>query len=610
MEEFYRNNDEKQSFVRNTMKKLSSHLPKTDVAMHHRLLQFEQVINELQSQVKFLDSESEELMQKLERNLHEFDILRRKYYRMKEQQHESRRRNERLVSKLQELKGLIQEKQEEIDNLCAPPNTYGTFIQYNPDKTIDIDSDGRRLRVQIRPDINTAQFTAGQQLILNESFNVIGVAQQELKGEVVEIKEFLDKDRALVIGRADEEKVIFLAAELSDEKLSVGDKLLLNPRSNYGVEKLPKVQVEELILEEVPDVTYHDIGGLDTQIEQIRDAVELPYLYPKEFQAYKLSAPKGVLLYGPPGCGKTMIAKAIAHNLAKKMEEKTGVSAKSFFLNVKGPELLNKYVGETEHKLRQVFNRAKEKASDETPVVIFFDEMDALFRLRGSGISSDMEATVVAQFLSEIDGVEALRNVIIIGASNRQDLIDPAVLRPGRLDVKIKIGRPDQEAAKSIFSKYLTSDIPIDQDELTAPEHDVTCTIRDFIDKTTDQMYQLNEENEFLEVTYAQGSKEVCYFKDFVSGAMLEHIVRRAKKYALKRFIATEEWGLRLDDLLTAAKDEFKENEELPNTTNPDDWAKIAGRKGESIINVRVLKASGEDNADRHVETILAGQYL
>lgn len=609
MEELYRN-DDKKGFMRSTMKKLSSHLPKTDVAVHHRLLQFEQEIKELQSQIKFLEGDSDELMQKLERNVHEFGILRKKYYRVKEQQHESHRRNERLASKLQELKTLIREKQEEIDSLCAPPNSYGTFIELNPDETIDIDSDGRRLRVNVRPGVNPGQFTSGQQVLLNESFNVIGVAVQELKGEVVQIREMLDEDRVIVMGRADEEKVIGLTEELKHEKLSAGDNLLLNPRSNYAVEKLPKSQVEELLLEEVPDIVYADIGGLDEQIEQIRDAIELPYLYPKEFQAYKLAPPKGVLLYGPPGCGKTMIAKAIANSLAQRLEEQTGVVTKSFFLNVKGPELLNKYVGETEHKLRQVFALAKEKASDDSPVVIFFDEMDALLRLRGSGISSDMEATVVAQFLSEIDGVEALRNVIIIGASNRQDLIDPAVLRPGRLDVKIKIDRPDKEAAKQIFSKYLTEDLPLHQDGLSAHHNDRQETVQSFIETAIEKMYQTNEENEFLEVTYAEGSKEIYYFKDFASGAMIEHVVRRAKKYALKRFIANQGWGLKLEDLLNAAKDEFKENEELPNTTNPDDWAKIAGRKGERIVNVRVLKPSGEEIAEKQVETVTAGQYL
>ena len=609
MEEFY-SEDEKKGFVRDTMKKLSSHLPKTDVATQHRLLQLEQELKELASQVKFFEGESDELMQKLERNLHEFEILRRKYYRVKEQQSESLRRNEQLAAKLQELKTLVREKQEEIDNLCAPPNSYGTFIAVNPDHTIDLDNDGRRLRVNVRPGIDPAEFEAGQQLILNEAYNVIGVAGQESKGEIGEIKELLGDGRVIVSGRADEEKVVALAEELRHEKLAVGDNLLINARSNYAIERLPKTRVAELVLEEVPDVTYADIGGLDAQIEKIRDALELPYLYPAEFEAYKLTPPKGILLYGPPGCGKTMVAKAIANSLAQKMEAKTGVKAKSYFLNVKGPELLNKYVGETESKLRQVFARAKEKASAETPVVVFFDEMDALFRLRGSGISSDMEATVVAQFLSEIDGVEALRNVIIIGASNRQDLIDPAVLRPGRLDLKIKIERPEQAAAKAIFAKYLTADLPLAEDELRHNQQDAALMIRYFIDAAVSQMYKATDENRFLEVTYAKGSKEIYYFKDFVSGAMIEHIVRRAKKSALKRALAAGQAGLRLEDLLAAVKEEFKENEELPNTTNPDDWARIAGRKGEKVIDVRMLRETAEEEAGRKVETIMAGQYL
>jgi proteasome-associated ATPase len=546
---------------------------------------------------------------RLEKLLSEYEALKRRYEITKDQLYEAEKQNEKLVAALQDAKSQIDALKEEVDKLCAPPNTYGVFQRSNKDGTVEILADGRPMRVNAHPRVDVSQLMEGQQLVLNEALNVVEACDYDTRGEVVRLKEFLDDRRAIVIGRADEERVISIAAPLRRQKLEIGDSLMMNPRTGYGHEKLPKSEVEEVVLEEVPDVQYSDIGGLAEQIEALRDAIELPYLYADEFAQHKLKPPKGILLYGPPGCGKTLIAKAVANSLAKRIEERSGKETRSFFLNVKGPELLNKYVGETEHKIREVFKKAREKAEKDIPVVLFFDEMDSLFRLRGSGISSDMEATVVAQFLSEIDGVESLKNVIVIGASNRQDLIDPAVLRPGRLDLKIKVNRPDERGAKEIFSKYMTPDLPLHEEDLKRAGGDPKPAVDDMIQRIVVRMYAATEENKFLEVTYAKGDRETFYFKDFSSGAMIENIVARAKKAALKRYITTGERGIKYDDLDRAVAEEFKENEDLPNTTNPDDWARISGRKGERIINVRTL-ISGISRTEKSIENITAGQYL
>jgi proteasome-associated ATPase len=465
------------------------------------------------------------------------------------------------------------------------------------------------MRVNVHPNVDPFQFVDGQQVVLNEAFNIVEGAGFQPRGEIASVVDTISDNRVIVIGHTDDERVITISEPLRQEKLKVGDHLLYDPRTNYAFEKLPKSDVEEVVLEEVPDVSYDDIGGLGDQIEILRDSVELPYIYPDVFAEHKLAPPKGILLYGPPGCGKTLIAKAVANNLASSIEKRTGKETTPYFLNVKGPELLNKYVGETEHKLREVFKKARDKASEDVPVVIFFDEMDSLFRMRGSGVSSDMEATVVAQFLSEIDGVESLKNVIVIGASNRQDLIDPAVLRPGRLDLKIKVHRPDAAAAKEIFSKYLTADLPFHAKAHEQYGSDPKQIVRGMIADTIERMYKTDEDNKFLEVTYAKGEREIFYFKDFSSGAMIENIVSRAKKRAVKRTIDHDERGITLDDLIESVNDEFKENEDLPNTTNPDDWARISGRKGERIINVRTLM-TGISRKESSIENITSGQYL
>ena len=515
---------------------------------------------------------------------------------------------DRLAAALEEARQEIVALREEVDKLSAPPASYGIFLSSNIDGTVNLLASGRKLKVNIHPGIKTDMLKPGQELILNEGLNVIEAAGYEVQGDVVILKEQLDLERAIVTLRADEEKVGVIADPLRLTRLKTGDHLLMDAKSGYLLEKLPKSEVEDLSLEEVPDIGYDQIGGLATQLESIKDAVELPYLYADYYKEHQLTPPKGVLLYGPPGCGKTMIAKAVANNLAEKISEKRGEKIKGFFLNIKGPELLNKYVGETERKIREIFVKAKEKANEDVPVVVFFDEMDALFRTRGTGISSDVETTIVPQLLAEIDGVEGLKNVIVIGASNRQDLIDPAILRPGRLDVKIKIERPDRGAAADIFRKYLTPEIPLMQSELRG---DARTTIDGMIDATVEAMYTLSEENRFLEVTYANGDKEVLFFKDFSSGAMIESIVRRAKKLALKRYIGGGPKGVGTDDMLTAVREEFKENEDLPNTSNPDDWAKIAGRKGERIVYVKVLTTDNRvAESAKPVQKVPTGQYL
>src|SRR3989475_251385 len=517
--------------------------------------------------------------------------------------------NEKLLNALGEAREQISALKDEVDKLCAPPSTYGVYLSANQDATLNIISQGRKLKVTLHPSIDVKALRPGQELLLNEALNVVSAAGYEVQGDVVVLKERLDEERALVALGADTEKVGLIADPLRSVGLKTGDHILMDSKSGYLLERLPRSEVEDLALEEVPEIGYDDVGGLGAQIEAIADAVELPYLYADYYKEHQLTPPKGVLLYGPPGCGKTMIAKAVANSLAEKISEKRGEKIRGYFLNIKGPELLNKYVGETERKIREIFRKAKEKAADDVPVVVFFDEMDALFRTRGSGISSDVETTIVPQLLTELDGVEGLRNVIVIGASNRQDLIDPAILRPGRLDVKIKIDRPDRAAAGDIFHKYLTPDLPVATDEIR--EHgDVQTAIDAMIGAALDTMYSREEENRFLEVTYANGEKDVLYFNDFASVAMIESVVRRAKKLALKRLIGGAAKGLTTDDVLAAVREEFKENEDLPNTTNPDDWAKIAGKKGERIVYIKSLVGHASKPPRSGENVVPTGQYL
>ncbi|MDF6041451.1 proteasome ATPase [Streptomyces sp. JH14] len=565
-------------------------------------------------QVAYLEQEIAVLRRKLADSPRHTRILEERIVELQTNLAGVSAQNERLANTLREARDQIVALKEEVDRLAQPPAGFGVFLQGNEDGTCDIFTGGRKLRVNVSPSVELDDLRRGQEVMLNEALNVVEAMEFERAGDIVTLKEILeDGERALVLGHTDEERVVRLAEPLLDINIRPGDALLLEPRSGYVYEVVPKSEVEELVLEEVPDIDYDKIGGLGEQIELIRDAVELPYLHPDLFKEHELRPPKGILLYGPPGCGKTLIAKAVANSLAKKVAEVTGQPAgKSYFLNIKGPELLNKYVGETERHIRLVFQRAREKASEGTPVIVFFDEMESLFRTRGSGVSSDVENTIVPQLLAEIDGVEGLENVIVIGASNREDMIDPAILRPGRLDVKIKIERPDAEAARDIFAKYLTASLPLHADDLSEHSGSKEAAAHAMIQSVVERMYTESEENRFLEVTYANGDKEVLYFKDFNSGAMIQNIVDRAKKMAIKAFLDQGQKGLRVSHLLQACVDEFKENEDLPNTTNPDDWARISGKKGERIVFIRTL-VTGKQGADtgRSIDTVAnTGQYL
>ncbi len=556
-----------------------------------KLLEYEREIEKLQVQVASMEQQINQAAQ------------------TRTQLEQSFRQNEKLAAALVEARHRMEVLKVEVEKLSAPPASYAVFSDANKDGTVNVYVSGRKMKVNAHPNISIQDLKRGQQVVLNEALNAVEVCGFDLQGEVVHIKGVLGDGRAIVRLRTEEERVVELAEPLLSGTLSVGDPLLFDARSGYAVEKLPRIEIEDVVLEEIPDVTYANIGGLDAQIELVRDAVELPFLYQELYAEYKLLPPKGVLLYGPPGCGKTLIAKAVAASIAKKLEDRCGKEVRSFFLHVKGPELLDKYVGESERKIREIFKKARDRAEDGAPVIIFFDEMDALFRTRGTGISSDMESTIVPQFLSEIDGLERLRNVIVIGATNRQDLLDPAILRAGRLDIKIKIDRPDKSAAHAIFRKYLTVDLPYHSDEIEAQRGDREAVVTQLIEAAVAEMYSLREENKFLEVGYANGEREILYFKDFSSGAMMEGIVSRAKKYAIKRMIEKGEKGLTQQDLLRAIRDEFRENEDLPNTTNPDDWAKIAGRRSEKIVHVRPIAGQTEGKSPA-VETVSTGHYL
>ena len=505
-------------------------------------------------------------------------------------------KNERLTAALTAARERIVELGAQLDAVTAPPVTLGLLTasprargEGRPVEA-DVVLGGRPMRLGLHPGLDPAALGAGRLVAVNDQMLVVDSLPAPDTGEAVTLDEVLGARRALVTTGGGASRVLALAEGLDPAALKPGDTLVADLRADLATALVERTGVEQLVIAEAPDVSWADIGGLGPQIGRIRDAIELPFAHPGLYRGYGLRAPKGVLLYGPPGCGKTLIAKAVATCLADSAGGRPAA-----FLNIKGPELLSKFVGETERQIRAIFVQARKAAAEDRPVVVFFDEMEALLRARGTGVSSDVETMIVPQVLSEIDGVESLRNVIVIGASNREDMIDPAILRPGRLDVKIRIDRPDAEAAADILAKHLRADLPLDPGELAGAGGDRQAAAAAMRRAAVDALYARTPATAVLEVVCASGARRTLHLADLASGAMLAAVVARAKTAAIKDEIAGGPGGLSTARLLEAIAVEARQNEEIASAAGPEGWERLIGRRGERIRSVTRLVPDREE---------------
>lgn len=512
-------------------------------------------------------------------------------------------RNQKLVTALTKTKNEIEHLRMALAQEVAPPlnsalvlGVHGATMTYQDlaegktpaeiEEHLDVLLGGRLVRITCSPLLPIAQVKPGMTVLLNEQTQAVVSLGFEGYGDVVTVREVLDHDHLVVDLPNQSKAVARISGALDPDELRVGDTVTYDSRIQMVTSLVPHTDAQELVLEEVPDVTYDNIGGLGDQIDLIRDAVELPFLHPDIYRQYRLTPPKGILLYGPPGNGKTLIAKAVANSLAARAAERSENGKKTgYFLNIKGPELLDKYVGETERQIRDIFSAARDKARAGHPVVVFFDEMESLFRTRGSGRSSDVETTIVPQLLAEIDGVESLDNVIVIGATNREDMIDPAVLRPGRLDVKIRINRPNRAGAAEIFGLYLTDDLPISRAEV-ARAGSQQQAVASMIETVIENLFSAEPANRYISVDLENGVSRWLFRGDFLSGAVIRNIVDQAKKLAIKSYLSTGAEGISTEHLLEAVRAEFEDQVEVPQASEIEDVLSTLN------IRLRVLNAA------------------
>lgn len=548
--------------------------------------------------------------QDYERVLRQLNIANDNRRNMDRQLRVAGERNQKLVNALTKTKNEMEHLRLALSQDVAPPlnsalviSVQGGAMTYHDlaegktpaefEEHLDVLLGGRLVRITASPLLSLSKVKPGMTVLLNENTQAVLSLGFEGYGDVVTIREVLDREHVVVDMPNQLKAVARISGALDADTLTTGDSVTYDSRLQMVTSLVPSTDAQELVLEEVPDITYSNIGGLSSQIALMRDAVELPFLHPEVYREHELTPPKGILLYGPPGNGKTLIAKAVANSLAARAAELSGKSQKTgYFLNIKGPELLDKYVGETERQIRDIFSAAREKAQAGNPVVVFFDEMESLFRTRGTGRSSDVETTIVPQLLAEIDGVESLDNVIVIGATNREDMIDPAVLRPGRLDVKIRINRPDREGAREIFALYLTEGLPINDEEVNRAGSKQVA-IETMIETVVEALFSAEPKNRYIRVDLKNGVSRWLTRGDFLSGAVVRNIVDHAKKQAIKSFLAGGAKGITTQHLLEAARVEFEDQVEVPQISEIEDVLSTLNVR-QRVINVAPAKAVSE----------------